>query len=339
MFGWDSRASAWTSRWNRSTDSGDWTRDSGSNFTATVRFILRWTALKTRPIPPPPSSSSSVVFAESAVPVFLLGGQDSRLAEGLVRDFVRPLAHPVRHLQHPRPFPQPLGEVRGIAAQFLHAGLLPLLAQFLPAVEEVSELVVVSERSWSFFGQRFAQACLAEPVAGILPATADGPGRHAQHLGCLLMGHLLVPEQIEHFPFLLGQRLDLLVELRPFHRFAGSPDTSACSYFGGASPSAIPRRRVVMAAEPLGSVVPARQVDEDTADLGRRQVVEVPGGLGLDGLQGAVEPGDRFHEHVVGLFPAMDLGVTAKHLPRQTAQPLAGMFDEPLAGGQYRLPA
>ena len=76
------------------------------------------------------------------MPVLLLGGQDARLAKGLVCDLVRPAAHPVGRLQHPRPLPQPLGKVRGIAAQFLHAGLLPLLAQFLPSVEEVSELVV-----------------------------------------------------------------------------------------------------------------------------------------------------------------------------------------------------
>ena len=98
-------------------------------------------------------------------------------------------------------------------------------------------------------------------------------------------------------------------------------------------------RRVVMAAQSLGSVVPAGQVDEDTPDLGRRQVVEVPRRLGLDGLQGAVEPGDRLHEHVVGLLPPMDLGVAAEHLPRQTPKPLAGVLDEPAGGRSGRLPA
>ena len=81
------------------------------------------------------------ILAERAVPVLLLGGQDSRLAEGLVCDFVRPSAHPVRRLQHAGPLPQPLGKVRRVTAQLLHARLVPLFAQLLPAVEQVVELV------------------------------------------------------------------------------------------------------------------------------------------------------------------------------------------------------
>ena len=97
--------------------------------------------------PPHPAAAKflqQVVLAEGPVPLLLLGGEDARLADGLVCDFVRPAVEPVGRLQHPRPLPQPVGEVRRIPAQFLHAGLLPLLAQVLPAVEEVAELVVVS---------------------------------------------------------------------------------------------------------------------------------------------------------------------------------------------------
>lgn len=56
-----------------------------------------------------------------------------------------------------------------------------------------------------------------QPQVGILPASADGPGRHAKHLGCLLMRQLLIPHEIEHFLFLLGQNPDLLVKLGPLH--------------------------------------------------------------------------------------------------------------------------
>ena len=83
-----------------------------------------------------------VVLAEGAVLLPFLGRDDPCLAQGLVCDFVRPPIHPVGGLQHPCPLPHPVGQVRRFPAQFLHAGLLSLLAQLLPSVKEVSELVV-----------------------------------------------------------------------------------------------------------------------------------------------------------------------------------------------------
>ena len=129
-------------------------------------------------------------------------GDDARLAEGLVCDFVRPATHPVGRLAAPAPTPASVRRGAG------HRGTVP--PRWAPAP---ARAVPPSGRggrgtgrrcrkSWSFFGQRLAEASLLEPVAGIPPPAADGPGGHAQHLGCLLLGHLLVPDQVEDLPFL-----------------------------------------------------------------------------------------------------------------------------------------
>ena len=76
---------------------------------------------------------------------------------------------------------------------------------------------------------------------------------------------------------------DLLVELRPFHQVRRFARCVRLFVFRRGHRHRVPHRRVVMAAEPFGTVVAAGQVDEDAADLGRRQVVIVPRGLGLDG--------------------------------------------------------
>jgi hypothetical protein len=93
-----------------------------------------------------------------------------------------------------------------------------------------------------------------------------------------------------------------------------------------------------MATQPLGSVIAAGQVQQYVSNLGCRKVVEVPRRLGLDGLQGAVQLGNRRSEHVVGLFPTMNLGKTPQHFPRQPPQPLAGVLDEPLPRGLIACP-
>ena len=115
----------------------------GQQLDGDLRFILRWIALNTRPMPPPPSSSSSAYSPR--VPCRSFSSAVRTAASPMVSSatLVRPAVEPVAALQHPRPLPQPFRQVRGIPAQILHAGLLPLLAQLLPAVEEVPELVGV----------------------------------------------------------------------------------------------------------------------------------------------------------------------------------------------------
>lgn len=46
----------------------------------------------------------------------------------------------------------------------------------------------------------------------------------------------------------------------------------------------------------------------------------------------------RLAEHIVGLFPTMNLGIASEHLPRQPPQPLAGMFDDSPAHGLVACP-
>ena len=58
MFGWDSRAAAFTSRWKRSTAAGFVVSFLVMTLMATGRSMSRCSALKTTPMPPAPSHSS-----------------------------------------------------------------------------------------------------------------------------------------------------------------------------------------------------------------------------------------------------------------------------------------
>ena len=110
---------------------------------------------------------------------------------------------------------------------------------------------------------------------------------------------------------------------------SGLPDPSAtwASRLAGVGPVG-----VVVGPEPLGAVVAAGQVDQLPADLGRRQVVEVPDALGPDLGQAPVQPHEGGLEQVVGLLPAPDVRVAPEHGTGQGHEPPLGQRDQPVTG-------
>src|SRR5208337_1982694 len=89
---------------------------------------------------------------------------------------------------------------------------------------------------------------------------------------------------------------------------------------------------VVVGPEPLGTVVAAGQVDQLPADLGRRQVVEVPDTLGPDLGQAPVEPHEGGLEQVVGLLPPPDVREAPQHGAGQGHEPRLGQRDQLVTG-------
>src|SRR2546421_83867 len=84
------------------------------------------------------------------------------------------------------------------------------------------------------------------------------------------------------------------------------------------------------------AVVVSGQRKQLTTDFQRRQAKETPHGLWADLLQASMQAQHRVLHDVIRLFPAMDVGECPQQFSRQTAQPIAGVFQQVRADPRYR---
>lgn len=169
-----------------------------------------------------------------------------------------------------------------------------------------------------------------EPDPGILPATAHGAHRAAEHRGRLLVRSAVVEQQIDHLAIFLRQARGRLVEGSPLVEVVRLV-TRLVECSAGVVRWAMVG--VMVAAHALGSKVLATQVDELATNLERGQVDEVAGIDEVGGVEGPVQPNHGILEHIIGLFPARDAGVAAKHPAGESEESVAGMVDQEVPGG------
>src|SRR5690348_7556792 len=106
------------------------------------------------------------------------------------------------------------------------------------------------------------------------------------------MGQALIPDQVKHFPFFVGQRPDPLVELAP--RRQSARIVAAVCWVGSVPACTFSRLvvpvRLMLGAQSKRAVIMPSQIDQLTAHLNRGQAEKFAKRTGCNLFQSPAEP-------------------------------------------------
>ena len=168
---------------------------------------------------------------------------------------------------------------------------------------------------------------------GRLPTPFDRPQAAAEQIRCLLLRHFLIPQQIEHLLFFLGQFVNLFVEFGPgcqSTRF-GRPIGLFVQWWSLTLIGFCRAIADVVTGFSLGPEVMTRQINQFPANLLRGQAQEMLRRLRLHGFQSPQQPNHGTLKHISRFHPTFQRGEALEHLVGMSLQLLTTMLHEQFA--------